>query len=766
MNPRVATLPDSHATGIDILEATRAHVRAVLERTRGDGAGRESQLRFQALIAELAAKFLGQEGADLSEALGHSLERIAAFSGAERAALIRVEMPGAILHVTHEWSADNQSDVLRSIQGRKTMAWTLSQLGRGLIVHVEDPNAFPAEADEERLVWKLFSVRSVLAIPVRTTGGNLLGFALFLTTSRKADWREEQLPLFDLAAGMLRSAFEQQSLRVELGRSELRLGKLLDSGTIGILSADKTGRIWEANAVALTAMGASLEDLTAGRLRWDNHTPAEYRPLTANALDQLERTGSSAPWEQDISRADGTRVSILVCVARLAEQPDRFLMYAVDNTAKKEAERELAMRNRLSRLLTLYSTRLIAVGPQEIVETIGEALRETSNVLGIDRCTMWVDVDGSSTVARCVFAWARNGPATDLSRIPPVDRSEFPIWNEDFRQRRAMRVGDVRTDLPPESTERRFLETFGLRAGVAVALFGSEVPMGFVTWGSAAVTEWPDSTIGILKLLGEIFSAAIARGRVEARRERVQNELESRIAKRTIELENANHELEAFSYAVSHDLRAPLRAVDGFSRILVEDHAEGLPSDARSVLDRICATTGRMGELIDALLHLSRITRAEPQMERIDLSSIAREQAAALAAAQPDRHVEFRIEDGVFAEGEPRLLTALMDNLLRNAWKFSSHKARARIEFGAEKIDSQRVFFVRDNGAGFDPSQAERIFMPFQRLHDPAQFEGHGVGLATVKRIVSVHEGRVWAEGELENGATIRFTLSANNPLA
>jgi light-regulated signal transduction histidine kinase (bacteriophytochrome) len=166
-----------------------------------------------------------------------------------------------------------------------------------------------------------------------------------------------------------------------------------------------------------------------------------------------------------------------------------------------------------------------------------------------------------------------------------------------------------------------------------------------------------------------------------------------------------------------------------------------------------------MGELIDALLRLSRITRSEPQFERTDLSAITRELAASLAAGDAARAVRFSIEDGIVVDGEPRLLTAMMDNLLRNAWKFTGPKPHAHIEFGSERKDGRRVYFLRDDGVGFEPSEAERLFMPFQRLHDPREFEGHGVGLATVKRIVGVHGGRVWGEASPGEGATIRFTL-------
>jgi PAS domain S-box-containing protein len=743
----------------DMLAASLESVRGILARTEDDPSARERQVQFQELIAELASDFIGLAGAELDEALGNSLERIAKFVGAERAALVELDRQTHILSVTHEWASENQPAVLRSIHGLRVMKWSAERLRSGTVLHVEDPRDLPAEADEERRGWTLFGLQSILAIPVRSRHAELLGMAVFATTTRKAAWRDDQRPLFDLAAEMLRSAYEQQHFRAELERAELRLTKLLESGAIGILAADGEGRIWEANDAALLVVGASHRDMEEGRLRWDVLTPPEYLPMTQGALEQLERSGCSEPWEQDIYRADGTRVSILVCVARIAESPERFLIYAVDITVDKKAQRELSLRNRLARLITLFSTRLIAVAPARIGETIEEALKETAGVLGIERCSVWLDAEDKPGHAQLEFVWDRDRRFEKPYNVPLLNRSRFVKWSEDFVNRRAMVVHDITREFPDDTIERKFLEGNAVRSGVAVPLIGGEHPIGFITFGSSKVMTWPEATVSLLCVIGEILAAAIVRGRIDEKQRRVHAELEKRIALRTDQLESANRELEAFSYAVSHDLRAPLRSVDGFSRILVEDHAVGLPTEARDVLDRIRATSQRMGELIDALLRLSRITRSEPQFERTDLSAITRDLAASLAAGESERSVEFAIEDGIVVDGEPRLLTAMMDNLLRNAWKFTGPKPSARIEFGSERRDGRRVYFLRDDGVGFDPAEAERLFMPFQRLHDPREFEGHGVGLATVKRIVGVHGGRVWGEAKPGEGATIWFTL-------
>jgi signal transduction histidine kinase len=224
-------------------------------------------------------------------------------------------------------------------------------------------------------------------------------------------------------------------------------------------------------------------------------------------------------------------------------------------------------------------------------------------------------------------------------------------------------------------------------------------------------------------------------------------------------LEAANRELEAFSYSVSHDLRAPLRAISGFSEILIEDHGDALSLEARRLLERTRAGAVRMGRLIDDLLELARLGRAEMSVERVDLATIAERVAAALREREPERRVEFRNSGDAVAYGDRTLLRIVLENLLGNAWKFTSGVPRAVVEFGSAGDNGSRAFFVRDNGAGFDMAYADKLFGPFQRLHRADEFEGTGIGLATVRRIVRRHGGDVRAEGAVGAGATITFTI-------
>jgi len=273
---------------------------------------------------------------------------------------------------------------------------------------------------------------------------------------------------------------------------------------------------------------------------------------------------------------------------------------------------------------------------------------------------------------------------------------------------------------------------------------------------------WPDQSVHWISALGTVFRDSnekpiMMMGTVQEISGRKRAEEEIRRTNR--ELRAANKELEAFSYSVSHDLRAPLRSIDGFSQALLEDYADKMDATALEHLQRVRRAAQRMAELIDDMLNLSRVTRCELRREKLDLSAMANSIAKELQEAEPGRSVEFVIESGLTVVGDPQLLRSAMENLIRNSWKYTSGHATARIEFGRTKENGKYSFFVRDDGAGFDPRYAERLFGAFQRLHTAKEFPGTGVGLATVQRIVHRHGGEVWAEGAVEKGATFYFTL-------
>jgi len=247
-----------------------------------------------------------------------------------------------------------------------------------------------------------------------------------------------------------------------------------------------------------------------------------------------------------------------------------------------------------------------------------------------------------------------------------------------------------------------------------------------------------------------------------AERKRAEDDirnLNSQLVQRSAQLEASNKELEAFSYSVSHDLRAPLRGIDGFSQAVLEDYDEKLDESGRSYLQRVRAASQRMSQLIDAMLNLARLTRAEIHTKTFDMSDIVNGILEDLQKIEPKREVECVVANNLFATADPQLIRAVLENLLGNAWKFTRQQPNPRIEFGHGQYKGQAAYFVKDNGAGFDMTYAHKLFGTFQRLHAYTEFPGVGVGLATVHRIIQRHGGQIWAEGVVDEGAIFHFTL-------
>jgi two-component system, NtrC family, sensor kinase len=313
--------------------------------------------------------------------------------------------------------------------------------------------------------------------------------------------------------------------------------------------------------------------------------------------------------------------------------------------------------------------------------------------------------------------------------------------------RSELEAGLLRADLitPEESRERDAHAVSQLRQSGSATPYEKEFLRKDGTRLSAV--------LGLVLLEGATTAVGFVLDRTE------QKVAEERVRKYSIALEEANRELESFSYSVAHDLRAPLRSIRGFGQALLEDCEAKLDDEGRKYLGFIRESAERMEQLIEDLLELSRVTKKELARERLDLSELARASVARLERAHPRRQVNVTIQEGMIAHGDSRLLAIVFDNLIGNAWKFTSKSEPARIEVGAELVDGQKTYYVRDNGAGFDMAFSHKLFGVFQRLHNASDFAGTGVGLATVQRIIRRHGGRVWAKGEIDRGAVFQFTL-------
>jgi light-regulated signal transduction histidine kinase (bacteriophytochrome) len=344
-----------------------------------------------------------------------------------------------------------------------------------------------------------------------------------------------------------------------------------------------------------------------------------------------------------------------------------------------------------------------------------------------------------------------------------------------YQQGRVQAVADIH-NAGLSDCHIQVLSQFQVRANLAVPLLQGQHLWGLLCIHQCrAPREWQSTEIEFVTRIANHLAVALKHAELLAdlrteitERQQAQQQvqdLNQGLQQSIVELRAVNKELEAFSYSVSHDLRAPLRSIDGFSQALLEDYLEQLDTVGQDYLHRIRAASQRMGQLIDDLLTLSRVTRSEIHVAPVDLSQIASHICTQLQLVHPERAVETVIQPGLQVQGDVQLLRAMLENLFNNAWKFTSKHTQARIEFGQSSQDARiPVYFVRDDGAGFDMAYADKLFAPFQRLHGIHDFPGNGIGLATVQRIAHRHGGNVWADAAVEQGATFYFTLAAEDP--
>jgi PAS domain S-box-containing protein len=495
------------------------------------------------------------------------------------------------------------------------------------------------------------------------------------------------------------------------------------SGERTVLYAN--GRLGEMLGISLTRLvGSSFERFVA-----DSDAVAFAAACDEAAL-------RTAHVEVELSRVDGTTFPARVALSTLPRSAGAAMSLVVsDLTEHRQHELEERM---LERLALVIST------SDSVGDALEAVLRHACEYVGWPAGEAWMPAeDGAAGLIR-----AASGGTTPPG-VDSAPNSAEPSLVE--RARRSKRFEWASCGTAP-------------RATVAIPVMaGDDVVcvLTFLTPGASRPQDQKDAHL--ILLAGRQLGTFIQRKRAEDQLRRLSAELEQRVRERTAQLEASNDELEAFGYSVSHDLRAPLRAINGFSRALVRGYDSQLDESGRELLERVCRATAHMGELIDAMLVLSRASRGPLARKQIDLSAEARAIGDELRAGDPERDVEFLVEDGLFAVGDRNLVHTVLRNLLGNAWKFTAHRAHARVELAHADQNGRSSFVVRDNGAGFDMAYAEKLFQPFGRLHAESQFDGTGVGLATVKRIVGRHGGEVCGQGQVGHGAEFYFDLGQGN---
>ena len=573
-------------------------------------------------------------------------------------------------------------------------------------VAIDDVAADPRAS---RRMVERFGIRAAIAAPL-ITGGRVMGVLLCADTRTTRHYSRREIQLLEALAQEAAVVLHTASLEEEMRSARAWVVDLLNASAEGVCGVDRSGNCTFVNPAALKMLGyAKAAELLGSNLHEKIHHsyadgspfPRENCPIRRTLEEGIEsHSTDEVHW-----RADGSSFPVEYWarpVIRDGKVAGAVITF-VDISERLAAER--ALRESEQRWRTLVShlpdqvLLLDAEGWILYANRLDGVLQPPDAVgLSVDRI---IPEDQRGRFHRLLQEVAASGVAGEIQLR--VDSDEGEKWW-------SYRVAPLR---------------------------GEEGLEGFIVLSS---------NISELKRAEQVL-----------RHDR--EELERTVAERTAELRAAYGELESFIYSVSHDLRAPLRAISGFGEALEEDCADRLDEEGRDYLRRIRAAAARMGDLIEALLQLSRLTREELVRRDVDLSAIARQVLERLSAEEPDRQVTWHVEEGLRVHGDRRLLTIMMENLLGNAWKFTSRRAHARIEVGSEESDGRRLFFVHDTGAGFDMKYADRLFGAFQRLHSAEEFEGTGIGLATVQRIVQLHGGSITAEGEEGSHATFRFEL-------
>jgi len=589
-----------------------------------------------------------------------------------------------------------------------------------------------------------FRVQSAIATPLRAEGKNI-GVLMSIAQSRRQSYSKKEIALIEGVARDIAMVIYTQHLNDEriqskrmVRETEQRFESIAQISPVGIFRTNLEGDCIDVNEPWLKMAGMSLdqvqgkgwvkalhaEDLDWVLEKW-YRAVSEKKPFRTEC--RFQKPNGKVIWvlaraveEHD---ADGNTVGFVGTITDITErmQMENAIRQIAAGIASKTAD--VFFEQLVYHLCQLFSARYAFI-----------------SVLDED--------DQGRTLAFCANGRKQENFAHKIKGTPC---NEAMLTKENFF------VEHVQQKYPNnEMLAKMNIESY---IGIPMLNANREV-IGSIAVMDDKVLDHGARNIEILEIFASRAAAEIERIYAENEVKRHRDHLEEIVEERTKELKEANRELETFSYTVSHDLRSPLRAIDGFSEVLLNDYTDKLDEDGRFYFQRIRGAAGKMAELIDDLLDLSRIGRTKINIQDVDLGRLASNIAATLESSQPERNVEWVVLAVNEVRGDERLLYIVMQNLLENAWKYSANNPAARIEFGSKNENGKIVYYVSDNGAGFDMAFASKIFGAFQRLHHVSEYEGTGIGLATVQRIIHLHGGQIWVEAEVGKGATFYFTLN------
>lgn len=516
----------------------------------------------------------------------------------------------------------------------------------------------------------------------------------------------------DYLSTIMRDISEQKRAEQALRQSEERYRELYEDTPSMYFTVDADGQVLSVNRFGAEHLGYEVPDLV-GKSVLDVFHQDDKAAVVSRLKECLQRPGEIVEWEFRKLHKDGRLLWVKEYVRVVCGIDGKPVVLIVCDDITERKNTEMALREREQHFRTTFEHS--AVGMAHL------------------------SLDGKPLLVNEKLCEVLGYTEQELLQMNNEEITHPDDWSgtQDFV--RQMLAGKI----PAFSIEKRYLRKDG-----------------FAIWGQVTAALVRDSN-GEPKYCVAAIIDINDRKRAEEEIRKLNVELEHRVAERTAELQAANRELEAFSYSASHDLRAPLRAISGFSEALLSEYADKFDEQGIHYLDRVRIASHKMGQLIDSLLSLSRIMRKEMSRGEVNLSEMAKQILAELGTADPSRQVETMIQPGLKANADSALIRIVLENLLGNAWKYTSKRARARIEFGVTDRDGKKMFFVCDNGVGFDMTYSGALFTPFQRLHSRKEFEGEGIGLATVQRIIQRHGGEVWAEGVVNESAVFYFTVGS-----
>lgn len=646
-----------------------------------------------------------------------------------------------------------------------TMVWQTNK--EGVVTYCNNSwlDFLGKKPNSEQLYHWSFAVHPVDLIKANKTYNNaLVKEEAYQIGYRKSYHESEYRCIYEIAtpyyneknqfAGFLSIGYDNTDKRVleeSIKHSEIVYHNLIEKCPMGILIfVLKEGQLLftKGNKAAAQMLQFSLSEK-------EGHSLTSLFPNMVNAVSEKRfidcaESGNSIYLSQILYIEGKVQATYELYVFQITENKIAILFR--DITYQKDVQSDLAKKT--ERLRINHKLDQAILNAQSIKDIAKNAFNQLSEWMPFSLGSICV-IDPITQTANPIALYNAQGDHNFAH--PDIPLSEYGI--DDTLLNGNVSIIEPLTERNANTPMRKALLKEGVCALMNVPLNYQKTLIGTINFGSTKCGVFTKDNQDFAVQMADIIAIAIKQRQLHDLVLKHTEELENKVKERTLQLETANAELSAFTYSVSHDLRSPLRAIDGFSKVLEEDYTDNLDEQAKYYIERVRSATQRMGHIIDDLLYLSKVSRMTLSREKLNVSKLAEATVFNFHTVNPTRKYVAKIQPDVWVEADPNLLLIIMENLLSNAWKYSSKNEISEIEFGTFENEGEIIYYIKDNGVGFDMQYEDKLFKAFQRLHHSTEFEGNGIGLATVKRIIGHHGGKIWAESELDKGSTFYFTL-------